>query len=51
MKIEAAIVDANIPATHHDSTRRAIERILARSKGPVPALDLIAIIKIAASAL
>lgn len=51
MKIETAITEANIPVTQHDSTRRAIERILARSQGKVPGLDLLAILKIVISAL
>jgi hypothetical protein len=51
MTIREKIVNAGIPKTHHDSARRAIQRILIESDGRIPKKDIIAIIKILAEAL
>lgn len=51
MKIERAIVEVGIPKSHHDSLRRAIQRILDESDGAVPKDDLVRILKLVTAAL
>ena len=51
MTIEAAILKADIGITEHASARRAIEKVLKRSKGEVPFNDLLNIVEIVAAAI
>jgi hypothetical protein len=51
MTIEAAILNADINLTEHASARRAIEKVLKRSKGEVPLLDLLNIVEIVTAAI
>lgn len=51
MTIQKTLEAAGIPATHKDSARRGIVRVLNKTEGNIPKEDLIRIIKIAAEAL
>jgi hypothetical protein len=51
MTIAKKIVDAGIPQKHHDSSRRAIMKILKQSTGKIPKRDVDALIKILAESL
>lgn len=51
MTIKKKIVAAGIPATNHDSSRRAINKILKQSTGKIPKRDVAALIRILAESL
>lgn len=51
MTIQDKIIKAGIPKTNHDSSRRAINKILKQSTGKIPKRDVAALIKILAESL
>jgi len=51
LSIQHTIKQLGFPPNHHDSMRRALQKLLDKSKGPLPKRDITAMIKLLAEGL